>query len=213
MIIEYNVDCFERTLVIKCDNSYAEHIIHIKHILSEAYYDWHSPEKIEDPEERDWVENDACCEEYMMSKVQEVYPDLNEASWDTFYYGDDEDEIAEDMKNHQYGYKANISQLNGMINTLEKRNDEFETFEKIGNEAYWIVKDCIEKLKELKVKATEEIPFTVYKCKHCSFTYWDVDDDVEERLWGHIQLYHGNKFEEVQNWETPDMIEECYEEE
>ena len=132
MIIEYEVECFDRTLVIKCDNSYAEHVRKIKYILDKAYYDWHSPEKIEDPEERDWVENDACCEEYMMSKVQEIYPALDEASWDTFYYGDDEDEIAEDMKNHQYGYKANISQLNGMINTLEKRNDEFETFEKFG---------------------------------------------------------------------------------
>lgn len=213
MIIEYEVECFDRTLVIKCDNSYAEHERKIKHILDKAYYAWHSPENIEDLEERDWVENDACCEEYMMSKVQEVYPELDEASWDTFYYGNDEDEIAEDMQNHEYKYKANISRLNGVIDALEKRNDEFEPFERLGNEAYWIVKDCIEKLKELKMKATEAIPFTVYKCKHCSFSYWDVgDDDVEERLWGHIQLYHGNKFEEVQNWETPDMIEECYEE-
>lgn len=212
MIIEYNVECFERTLVIKCDNSYAEHVGKIKYILDKAYYEWHSPEDIEDPVEQKIV-NDSCCEEHMMYRLQEVYPGIDKDSWDTFYYGNDDDEIAEDMQNHEYTYKANISRLNGVIDTLEKRNDEFEPFEKIGNEAYWIVKDCIEKLKELKVKATEEIPFTVYKCKYCGFSYWDVDDDVEERLWGHIQMYHRDKFEEVQNWETPDMIEECYEEE
>ena len=212
MIIEYEVECFERTLVIKCDNSYAEHVRKIKMILDKAYYAWHSPENIEDPEERDWVENEACCEEYMMSKVQEIYPELDEASWDTFYYGNDEDEIVDDVKRHQNYRRYNIEYLDETIDNLENANYEFEPFEKFGNDAYWIVKNCIEKLKELKVKFVEEAPFTVYKCKHCNFSYWDVDNDVEETLWGHIQMHHGDKFKEIQNWETPDMIEECYEE-
>ena len=155
MIIEYEVECFERVLVIKCPNSYAEHIGKIKHILNKAYFDWHSPENIEDPEEREWVENDACCEEYMMDKVSDVYPELNEGSWDSFYYGNDEDEIAEDMDSHQYWYKQNDKWLDNTIEHLEDRKDRFEPFEKLGNEAYWIVEDCIKKLKELKEKYEE----------------------------------------------------------
>ncbi len=212
MIIEYNVDCFERTLVIKCPNSYAEHIKDIKCILNKAYFAWHTPEDIEDPEEREWVEDNACCEEYMISKMSEVYP-VGEGDWDTFYYGNDDNEIAEDMENHQYNYNYNIKYLDKTIDELEDINYQFEPFEKFGNEAYWIVADCIEKLKELKVKTVEEAPFTVFKCKHCDFSCWDVDNDVEEALWGHIQMHHEDVFKEVQNWETPDMIEECYEEE
>lgn len=212
MIIEYDVSCFERTLVIKCDNSYAEHAMKIELILDKAYYAWHSPENIKDPEEREWVEDDACCEEYMMSKVQEVYPDLNEASWDTFYYGDDENEIAEDVERHRCYRKYNMEYLDETIDSLENDNYEFESFEKVGNEAFWIIKDCIKKLKELKQKTIDKMPFSVYKCKYCNFSCWDIDNDVEEELWGHIQMHHKDKFEEVQNWETPDMIEECYEE-
>jgi hypothetical protein len=51
--------------------------------------------------------------------------------------------------------------------------------------------------------------FTRFRCKHCGFGCWDV----EEELWGHVQMHHEDKFKEVQNWETPFMIEECYEEE
>ena len=149
MIIEYDVDCFERTLVIKCPNSYAEHIIDIKHILNDAYLAWHSPENIEDPEEREWVENDACCEEYMINCVQAIYPELDDDSWDTFYYGYDEDEIAEDEERNQYSHNYNVNHLKKILDKLEDMAYEFETFEKLGNEAYHIVEDCIEKLKEL----------------------------------------------------------------
>jgi hypothetical protein len=155
MIIEYNVDCFERTLVIKCPNSYAKHESDILKILDKAYYAWHSPEDIEDEEEREWVENDACCEEYMMSKVQEAYPDLNEDLWDTFYYGNNDDEIEEDMENHQYNHNYNIRWLNKTLDKLEDINYQFEPFEKLGNEAYHIVADCINKLKELKEEYNE----------------------------------------------------------
>lgn len=206
MIIEYEVECFDRTLVIKCPNSYVGHERKIKMILDKAYYEWHSPEDIEDPEERAWVENDACCEEYMISKVRATYPEIDDDSWDTFYYGNDDDEIEGDMEYHQREHKYNIQQLNNVIECLEDRKYWFDAFEKLGNEAYHIIEDCIEKLKELK-------PMTKYKCKHCNFTYEDIGNDVEEELWGHIQRHHEDKFEEVQNWETPDMIEECYEEE
>lgn len=54
--------------------------------------------------------------------------------------------------------------------------------------------------------------FSKFKCKYCNFSYWDIDGDVEEALWGHIQMCHEDKFEEIQNLETPFMIEECYEE-
>jgi hypothetical protein len=42
--------------------------------------------------------------------------------------------------------------LNNTIEHLEDRNYKFEPFEKLGNEAYWIVEDCIEKLKALRDK-------------------------------------------------------------
>lgn len=213
MIIEYNVNCFERTLVIKCPDSYAEHKKKIQHILDKAYFAWHSPEEIEDPEEREWVEDDACCEEYMISKVVETYPELNECLWDSFYYGDDENEIEEDMENHQGSYIYNTGHLDKTLDELEELNCQFESFEKFGNEAYWIITDCIKELKELRAKSIKNALFTRYKCKCCDFYCWDIGDDVEEELWGHIQMKHEDKFEEVQNWETPDMIEECYEEE
>ena len=157
MIIEYDVECFDRTLVIKCPNSYAKHKWEIKTILENAYYDWHSPENIEDPEEREWVEDNACCEEYMIKKVDERYP-IGEGDWHTFYYGNDEDEIAEDMEDHQYDHEYNSSQLNDAIDYLTDINNRFEPFEKLGNEAYHIIKDCIGRLKELRREyETEEM--------------------------------------------------------
>ena len=55
-----------------------------------------------------------------------------------------------------------------------------------------------------------------WKCNICGALI-DIDedffDDTEEILWGHIQLEHEDIFEECQNWETPWMIEEYFEEE
>ena len=150
MIIEYDVSCFDRVLVIKCDNIYAEHKREIKQILEKAYLDWHSPEDIEDAEEREWVENDACCEEYMMSKLSETYPAFDEYEWDTIYYGNDEDEIEEEEDRNEYNHNYNIRCLSKVIDTLEELNWEFEPFEKLGNEAYHTVADFIKRLKELR---------------------------------------------------------------
>lgn len=56
-----------------------------------------------------------------------------------------------------------------------------------------------------------------YYCKHCGEMVVDTNNgdsihlrDWEEELWGHIQMEHEDKFEEVQDFETPYMIEECY---
>lgn len=51
----------------------------------------------------------------------------------------------------------------------------------------------------------------IYKCKYCNFICYN-SDTIEEDLWGHIQMHHENIFEDVQNFETPNMIEECYQE-
>lgn len=48
----------------------------------------------------------------------------------------------------------------------------------------------------------------MYVCKYCGA---EIEND-EESLWGHIQLNHEEVFAECQNWETPDMLEECYDE-
>lgn len=54
--------------------------------------------------------------------------------------------------------------------------------------------------------------FTIYKCKHCNnhFIKEDWGDELEESLWDHIQMDHEDVFEELQNLETPDMIESAY---
>lgn len=36
-------------------------------------------------------------------------------------------------------------------------------------------------------------------------------DDVEEDLWGYIQTNYKELFEGIQDWDTPDMLEICYE--
>lgn len=48
----------------------------------------------------------------------------------------------------------------------------------------------------------------MYKCNYCEETFEDFD---EQTLWGHIQMEHEDVFEEVQNLDTPYMLEECYE--
>ena len=57
-----------------------------------------------------------------------------------------------------------------------------------------------------------------YQCRICGSTFEcrhieDFTDWGEEALWGHIQNDHPEVFEEVRDWETPFMLEECYDEE
>ena len=55
----------------------------------------------------------------------------------------------------------------------------------------------------------------MWRCNICGEAF-DIDedffDDTEEILWGHIQLAHEAVFEDVQNLETPYMLEICYDE-
>ena len=62
----------------------------------------------------------------------------------------------------------------------------------------------------------------IFTCGYCGEEFEiDINDfdcggefhpDGEEILWWHIQLEHPDVFEDVKELETPDMIEECYEE-
>ena len=52
----------------------------------------------------------------------------------------------------------------------------------------------------------------MYKCLYCNEIFEDDDNDYDELLWGHIQLYHEEVFERIQDWDTPWMLEECFEE-
>lgn len=58
-----------------------------------------------------------------------------------------------------------------------------------------------------------------YRCRYCNCElegewpdpYGPVEDgDLEQELWGHIQMAHPEIFEEAQDWETGTMLEECY---
>lgn len=53
-----------------------------------------------------------------------------------------------------------------------------------------------------------------YVCKLCGglIQYDDFEWDIDEDLWGHLNLEHEEKHDEVKDWETPFMIEECYDE-
>lgn len=46
-----------------------------------------------------------------------------------------------------------------------------------------------------------------YVCNYCK----EIIEDDEQSLWGHIQLEHGKIFKDIQDLETPYMLEECYE--
>lgn len=54
-----------------------------------------------------------------------------------------------------------------------------------------------------------------FKCKFCSdlftFTNQEFEEEGEEILWGHLQMEHTIIFEDIQNLDTPEMIEACYE--
>ena len=72
MIIRYWVNCFDRELCIRFADGDAEFEAKVDNILEEAYCAWHSTEEIEDPEEREYVEN-SCCEEYMMEVLSKTF--------------------------------------------------------------------------------------------------------------------------------------------
>lgn len=94
MIVTYDVSCFERELKIVFPDGYERYRKEIEQILDTAYYKWHSPEEIEDPEESKYVQ-DSCCEEYMMDELSLVFNQWEE--WTSEYYGDNEAEKKEEV--------------------------------------------------------------------------------------------------------------------
>ena len=102
MIIEYDVECFERTLKIKFPDQYEYLKETFLEYLDAFYFYWHDAENIEDDEERAYV-MDSCCEEFMMDRLSETYNMWE--WWDTEYYGDDEEEMYETVpvKNERRG--------------------------------------------------------------------------------------------------------------
>ena len=54
---------------------------------------------------------------------------------------------------------------------------------------------------------------TVFRCKHCGdcFIKDGLSEDLDEALWGHIQMDHGELFEKLQDLETPYMTGIVYE--
>ena len=72
MTITYPIDCFERDLIITFPDGYEQYSKEIISCLDEAYDRWHGFEKIEDPEERQYVQF-SCCEEYMIECLSDVF--------------------------------------------------------------------------------------------------------------------------------------------
>ena len=92
MIIEYDVECFQRTLTIKFPNGYENLTEEIHELLDGFYFEWHDAENIEDEQEKLAV-LDSCLEEYMMDRLSETHNMWEE--WDSIYYGSDKEEMYE----------------------------------------------------------------------------------------------------------------------
>jgi hypothetical protein len=94
MLVVYDVSCFERELKVIFPDECESHRKEIEQVLDEAYDEWHSPENIEDEEERAYV-NDSCCEEHMMFRLSAKFPQWDD--WASEYYGDNEEEKEEEI--------------------------------------------------------------------------------------------------------------------
>jgi hypothetical protein len=94
MLIEFDVPCFERELKVIFPDGYGKYRKEIEDILDEAYSKWHSPEDIEDEEERAYVE-DSCCEEFMICELSLVFNQWTE--WCSEYYGNDPEEMEDNQ--------------------------------------------------------------------------------------------------------------------
>lgn len=90
MIIEYDVNCFERILRIKFPDGYEYLREQIPEMLDGYYFEWHDVENIKDTVEQKIVQ-DSCLEEYMMDRLSETYNMWE--WWDTDYYGDNTEEM------------------------------------------------------------------------------------------------------------------------
>lgn len=151
MIIEYKLYAHGQCLVIECDDRYVEHEQKIKNLLDEAYCEWHVPDMIDDVEKRKIAENYKC-EDYLMYKLSKEYPTLCKNLWNTFYYGKNKNKIISDTAKHRKFYDYNMSFINGAVKHIEGMQQKVAPIERVGNEAYWIMQECINKLKGLNEK-------------------------------------------------------------
>lgn len=84
-------------------------------------------------------------------------------------------------------------------------------------------KEINELISSLKDKQTvkyllgqdrKKVKIKKWICVHCNMEFEEdneeFEDCLEEELWGHIQSMHEVIFEEVQELDTPYMLEECY---
>lgn len=76
----------------------------------------------------------------------------------------------------------------------------------------WYIEDLIEHVESLEnEESTPKVIHKNFECKHCGRKFWCYDrDDLEEELWGHIQLKHPIEFKMCEDFETPAMVEENY---
>ena len=57
----------------------------------------------------------------------------------------------------------------------------------------------------------EEANIKSATCVHCGEVFdFAYDDDWEQELWTHLSYEHEDIHEEIQDYNTPEMLEECY---
>lgn len=89
-IISVEIECFNRTLLIKYPKEFRNKLHEIREILNQAYDKWHAVEDIKDEEEREYVFN-ACLEEFMVEELSKKYPEW--IKWKSTSYDDDESDM------------------------------------------------------------------------------------------------------------------------
>jgi hypothetical protein len=76
------------------------------------------------------------------------------------------------------------------------------------------INELVSSLKYLFGKVERGYKIKKRICVHCNMEFEEdneeFEDCLEEELWGHIQSMHEVIFEEVQDLDTPYMLEECY---
>lgn len=52
----------------------------------------------------------------------------------------------------------------------------------------------------------------IFTCNICNIQIETDNEDCDEDLWGHMQKCHNNTFQQVQDYESPHMIEKYFKE-
>ena len=93
---------------------------------------------------------------------------------------------------------------------------------------YWVnehdfINECISPYASTEENCSEmdDNPIIGYVCKYCGEAFECLEDEDfdewfdefgEEMLWGHLQYNHEKVFDAIEEYETPFMLEECYDE-